>query len=212
MNQILLGMCMCACVRAFMRACVRVCVYMCAHPCVRACVRGCVGVCGGRSRRADTPSLLPVAAGARQDDYPDACEQFLDTSSPTADQFPIVCEFNYQGTYLAVGCNTGRCFIWDYDTNGLARSFMGHSRAVTCLRSVWLARCFLAYAHAPSGLQLVHRQPVPADRIDRLDVCALGCAVDDHRARDPLQFSRVVCPNQPTIQVRVVAHNCMRAS
>lgn len=42
--------------------------------------------------------------------------------------------FNAQGTYMAVGTNTGTCIIVDYDTLGVAKQLRGHTRPIT---SVW---------------------------------------------------------------------------
>jgi len=77
---------------------------------------------------------LVFGAGGRHNGYPDAIHRFIDVSAPDVEQFPTACMFNYQGSYLAVGCNTGRTFVWDCDTQGMARSFIGHCRAITSLR------------------------------------------------------------------------------
>ena len=67
---------------------------------------------------------------------PDYIESCLDVSAKAGvvEQFPTACAFNHQGTYLAIGCNTGRVLVIDNDTQGLARSLMGHCRPVSCMR------------------------------------------------------------------------------
>ncbi|KAI9594705.1 WD40-repeat-containing domain protein [Syncephalis fuscata] len=41
--------------------------------------------------------------------------------------------WNRQGSYLAVGCRDGRCYVWDYATRGVACMLEGHVRPVTCV-------------------------------------------------------------------------------
>ena len=69
----------------------------------------------------------------QQNDYPDKLASCLDVSGDGS-QFPTCVTFNAQGTYLAVGTNTGTCIIVDYDTLGVAKQLRGHTRPIT---SVW---------------------------------------------------------------------------
>ena len=45
----------------------------------------------------------------------------------------ITCQFNRRGTLLAVGCNDGRIFIWDFLTRGLAKIITAHVHPVCSL-------------------------------------------------------------------------------
>ncbi|CAF0716250.1 unnamed protein product [Brachionus calyciflorus] len=45
----------------------------------------------------------------------------------------ITCQFNKRGTLLAVGCNDGRIFIWDFLTRGIAKIITAHVHPVCSL-------------------------------------------------------------------------------
>src|SRR3954464_81239 len=60
-----------------------------------------------------------------EQEYPQVIEETL------LDGFVVTCRFNRRGTLLAAGCSDGRCVVWDFDTRGVARSLIGHVRAVT---------------------------------------------------------------------------------
>ncbi|KOB75719.1 Retinoblastoma-binding protein 5 [Operophtera brumata] len=53
--------------------------------------------------------------------YPEEFDGSLDSISLAA-----TCAFNRRGTLLAVGCNDGRIFIWDFLTRGIAKSLSAH--------------------------------------------------------------------------------------
>eukprot|EP00164_Ancoracysta_twista_P007584 GFYU01010793.1.p1 GENE.GFYU01010793.1~~GFYU01010793.1.p1 ORF type:complete len:468 (+),score=119.96 GFYU01010793.1:153-1556(+) len=60
-----------------------------------------------------------------QNDFPEVIEDILEEG------FSTTCSFNRFGTLLAVGCNDGRCIVWDFDTRGVARILNSHVRPVT---------------------------------------------------------------------------------
>ena len=45
----------------------------------------------------------------------------------------ITCQFNRRGTLLAVGCNDGRIFVWDFLTRGIAKIITAHVHPVCSL-------------------------------------------------------------------------------
>lgn len=45
----------------------------------------------------------------------------------------VTCQFNRRGTLLAVGCNDGRIFIWDFLTRGIAKIITAHIYPVCSL-------------------------------------------------------------------------------
>lgn len=60
--------------------------------------------------------------------FPEDFEGTLDCSSVA-----ITCQFNRRGTLLAVGCNDGRIFIWDFLTRGIAKIITAHVHPVCSL-------------------------------------------------------------------------------
>ena len=60
--------------------------------------------------------------------YPEDFDGTLDCMSVA-----ITCQFNRRGTLLAVGCNDGRIFIWDFLTRGIAKIITAHSHPVCSL-------------------------------------------------------------------------------
>lgn len=78
-------------------------------------------------------SCVVTTTDPQQNDYPDKLASCLDVSGDGS-QFPTCVTFNAQGTYMAVGTNTGTCIIVDYDTLGVAKQLRGHTRPIT---SVW---------------------------------------------------------------------------
>ncbi|KAI8057706.1 WD40-repeat-containing domain protein [Syncephalis plumigaleata] len=67
--------------------------------------------------------LLPPA----EQNYPELLEDCIEEGEAQC------ARWNRQGSYLAVGCRDGRCYIWDYMTRGVARTLEGHVRPVTCI-------------------------------------------------------------------------------
>ena len=45
----------------------------------------------------------------------------------------VTCQFNRRGTLLAVGCNDGKIFIWDFLTRGIAKIITAHVHPVCSL-------------------------------------------------------------------------------
>ncbi|XP_013142414.1 PREDICTED: retinoblastoma-binding protein 5 homolog [Papilio polytes] len=66
--------------------------------------------------------------------YPEEFDGALDSISLAA-----TCAFNRRGTLLAVGCNDGRIFIWDFLTRGIAKSISAHVYPVCSLS--WSRNC-----------------------------------------------------------------------
>lgn len=66
--------------------------------------------------------------------YPEEFDGTLDSISLAA-----TCAFNKRGTLLAVGCNDGRIFIWDFLTRGIAKSISAHVHPVCSLS--WSRNC-----------------------------------------------------------------------
>ncbi|XP_077299297.1 retinoblastoma binding protein 5 [Arctopsyche grandis] len=66
--------------------------------------------------------------------YPEEFDGNLDSISLAA-----TCAFNKRGTLLAVGCNDGRIFIWDFLTRGIAKSISAHVHPVCSLS--WSRNC-----------------------------------------------------------------------
>ncbi|KAJ0175413.1 hypothetical protein K1T71_008572 [Dendrolimus kikuchii] len=66
--------------------------------------------------------------------YPEEFDGTLDSISLAA-----TCAFNRRGTLLAVGCNDGRIFIWDFLTRGIAKSISAHVYPVCSLS--WSRNC-----------------------------------------------------------------------
>lgn len=60
--------------------------------------------------------------------YPEEFDGILDCIS-----FATVAAFNRRGSVLAVGCNDGRIFIWDFLTRGIAKIISAHVVPVTSL-------------------------------------------------------------------------------
>jgi len=56
---------------------------------------------------------------------PEHIEEQLDDGIATC------CKFNRRGTLLAVGCNDGRCVIYDFDTHGIAKVLIGHVHPIS---------------------------------------------------------------------------------
>ncbi|XP_013187239.1 retinoblastoma-binding protein 5 homolog [Amyelois transitella] len=66
--------------------------------------------------------------------YPEEFDGTLDSISLAS-----TCAFNRRGTLLAVGCNDGRVFIWDFLTRGIAKSISAHVYPVCSLS--WSRNC-----------------------------------------------------------------------
>jgi COMPASS component SWD1 len=49
--------------------------------------------------------------------YPEESDGVLDSIS-----MALTTSFNRKGTLLAVGCNDGRIFVWDFLTRGIAKT------------------------------------------------------------------------------------------
>ncbi len=60
--------------------------------------------------------------------YPEDFDGALDCQS-----VGVTCQFNRRGTLLAVGCNDGRVFIWDFLTRGIAKIITAHVHPVCSL-------------------------------------------------------------------------------
>jgi len=60
--------------------------------------------------------------------YPEEHDGNLDSSSVA-----LTCAFNRRGTLLAVGCNDGRIYVWDFLTRGIAKTISAHAHTVASL-------------------------------------------------------------------------------
>ncbi|KAG1682002.1 Retinoblastoma-binding protein 5 [Nymphon striatum] len=60
--------------------------------------------------------------------YPEEFDGSLDCIS-----LAVTCAFNRRGTLLAVGCNDGRIFIWDFLTRGIAKIISAHVHPICSL-------------------------------------------------------------------------------
>eukprot|EP01097_Dermamoeba_algensis_P002717 TRINITY_DN2070_c0_g5_i1.p1 TRINITY_DN2070_c0_g5~~TRINITY_DN2070_c0_g5_i1.p1 ORF type:complete len:427 (-),score=64.60 TRINITY_DN2070_c0_g5_i1:13-1242(-) len=66
-----------------------------------------------------------------QSNIPEIIEdKLMDVQNP---DLITCCAFNRRGTLLAVGCNDGRCILWDFDTRGIAKVLTRHIHPVTAI-------------------------------------------------------------------------------
>jgi COMPASS component SWD1 len=85
--------------------------------------------------------MLVARADPVSDPFAQNYPEGVDCTLPSTAQR---CKFNpsgpYAGHYIATGGGEGLVEIWDLDTKGVIRTFEGHVRAVSGLRSVRLNR------------------------------------------------------------------------
>jgi len=64
----------------------------------------------------------------QQEEVPDIVNNYLEDEGNV-----ITCAFNRRGNYVAGGCVDGKCYVWDFETTGIIRKFIGHKDKITSI-------------------------------------------------------------------------------
>ena len=78
-----------------------------------------------------------------------------------------VCAFNRRGNLLAGGCTDGKILVWDFDTNGVSRTFEGHTASVTSV--AWTRSSRRLFSASADGTLLVF-EVLTGNRLAQVDV------------------------------------------